>query len=210
VTITADEYRARVVAASEEADRERAEMRLLELIPPRYVGAEMTNKQITDWFEQDFSTDPLAAPGLLITGPTGVGKTFEAYGVVKAIVRRFPQLGVIAGSTPALLAAARPGAPVKRRGSEAYGWDIIDPVEDMTSARLLFLDDLGAEKASEWTGEILYRVLDERYRQLRPTIVVSNVPPRELASAVGDRIASRLTEMCRTVVVKGADRRRAQ
>jgi DNA replication protein DnaC len=72
------------------------------------------------------------------------------------------------------------------------------------------LDDLGAEKPSEWTCEKLLELVDERYVQARPTIVTSNLPPNKLSTHVGERVASRLAEMCTVVPVVGQDRRRAR
>jgi DNA replication protein DnaC len=75
-------------------------------------------------------------------------------------------------------------------------------------ARLLMLDDLGAAKSSEWTEEINFRLINHRYENQLPTILTSNVLPGELMNRVGDRVASRLVEMCDRVVIKGSDRRK--
>ncbi len=81
---------------------------------------------------------------------------------------------------------------------------------------LLLLDDLGSAKASEWVEEITYRLINERYNGLRPTIFTSNLPataPKgqgpDLTSVLGDRIVSRLAEMTTIIPIVGADRRRA-
>jgi DNA replication protein DnaC len=82
---------------------------------------------------------------------------------------------------------------------------------------VLVLDDLGAEKSSEWTLSMLYHVINERYNQGRTTIITTNLPWDDLQpAAASDRIApaqramkietlrdrisertySRITEMC--------------
>ena len=112
------------------------------------------------------------------------------------------------------------------RGDEEYGpsavftrmTDLLDDlrpgddsrkrVRDCQGASLLVLDDVGAEKASEWTQERIYSIVDERYVHCLPLIVTSNLPPKELAAQTGERTASRLAEMCIVVPITGTDRRK--
>ncbi len=79
---------------------------------------------------------------------------------------------------------------------------------------LLVLDDLGSAKASEWTEEVTYRLINERYNACRPTIYTSNLPATapgqqpDLASVLGERIVSRLSEDTTVIAMTGHDRRR--
>ena len=75
---------------------------------------------------------------------------------------------------------------------------------------LLVLDDLGAAKDSEWTEEQNYRLINHRYENVMPTLITSNLAPKDLAAGLGDRVASRLREMAHRVVVPGGDRRGGQ
>ncbi|MCW2601838.1 MAG: hypothetical protein JWM02_3667 [Frankiales bacterium] len=159
---------------------------------------------------------------LYLAGGIGTGKTHAAF----EIVRRLREADVVfhphgnsengwiheqgghqapahaehteAWRATTLLDALRPGADNARR-----------TVDTCQRAGLLLLDDLGAEKPSDWTQERLYELIDERYIQQRPVIVTSNVPPRALAEWVGERTASRLAEMCTVIPLTGADRRRS-
>ena len=70
------------------------------------------------------------------------------------------------------------------------------------------IDDIGAEKASEWTAERLYTIVDHRYANCLPLMVTSNLPPSKLTEQTGERTASRLAEMCQVVAMTGTDRRR--
>jgi DNA replication protein DnaC len=72
------------------------------------------------------------------------------------------------------------------------------------------LDDLGAHKGTEWTAEQTFRLINHRYEQHLATVVTSNLSAPELRARVGDRVTSRLVEMCRHVALKGSDRRREQ
>ena len=55
---------------------------------------------------------------------------------------------------------------------------------------LLVLDDFGAHKATEWAGETLYRIIDDRYENNAPTIITANVP----LDAIDSRIVSRMRQ----------------
>jgi DNA replication protein DnaC len=81
-------------------------------------------------------------------------------------------------------------------------------------ADLLVLDDLGAEKTSEWVEETMNLIVNTRYNEKRLTIFTSNyqdIPddtePNSLLFRIGYRMRSRLHEMCEFVEMDGADYR---
>ena len=88
-----------------------------------------------------------------------------------------------------------------------HGVDSETEFRAAADAGLLVLDDLGVSKNSEWVEEVNYRLVNHRYENTLPTLFTSNVRPRDLAEALGERVASRLTEMTGRVILKGADRR---
>lgn len=169
---------------------------LLEIgVPSRFKVA--TVKRI------DSTTD-----SMYLTGEKGTGKTHLAAAIVRELVldktprhRRsvVDDIGWI--SVPDLLLEIR-GA--FRDHSERSEGDIIEQYSDY---KLLVLDDLGAEKTTEWSLQTLYTIIDRRYREERQTIITSNLSLDELADKLDDRIASRLSELCRVVVLTGPDRR---
>jgi DNA replication protein DnaC len=82
------------------------------------------------------------------------------------------------------------------------------------SADLLVLDDLGAEKTSEWVEETMNLIVNTRYNERRVTIFTSNYPdipddtdPNSLLFRIGHRMRSRLHEMCEFFDLEGADYR---
>lgn len=168
---------------------------LARVIPARYRAAQISDPRVRDWTA---ATIRGGTRSLLLLGPTGTGKSHHAYAALSQLIHA-GQTGprIIAGSAPTLLAAARPDG----EGDTA--------IARYARADLLLLDDLGSSKGSEWVDEALYRVIDGRYLECRPLIATSNIPPRQLTQSLGDRLASRLTEMCERVVLKGADRRRS-
>ena len=76
--------------------------------------------------------------------------------------------------------------------------------------QLLFLDDLGAERMSDYVADVFQTIVNDRYERMIPIIITSNLPLSALAERLGesgDRIASRLVEMCDIFELKGNDRR---
>jgi len=74
----------------------------------------------------------------------------------------------------------------------------------------LFIDDFGTEKGSEWVLETLYSIIDKKYEDVIPMIITSNLDLNALGVKMGDRIASRIAEMCDVVEMTGLDRRLTQ
>ena len=60
---------------------------------------------------------------------------------------------------------------------------------------MLILDDLGAEKPSDWVKEQLYVIINRRYENMLPTIITTNCTMNELKDRIGERTASRIIEM---------------
>lgn len=184
-------------------------------IPPRFRAAIASDPCAVAWCETfdaaagngNGPAGPAAAararnpepPGsLLILGATGTGKTYQAYGCIRALAARGVTVAWHADTAPGLLAGLRP-----REGADSEG-----EYRKIAAVPLLLLDDIGTAKASEWTEEILYRLINDRYEAMLPGLFTSNIPAAELRATLGDRIASRLAEMCQRVVLRGPDRRR--
>jgi DNA replication protein DnaC len=121
----------------------------------------------------------------------------EIYGVTPIISRTFLPIFV---AVPELLLSLRESYS-KNDTSEG------EIISKYTEGSLLVLDDLGAEKSTEWSINILYIIIDRRYRDEKKTIITSNLSLDELADKLDDRIASRIAGMCTVVPMGGADRR---
>ena len=70
------------------------------------------------------------------------------------------------------------------------------------------LDDLGKEKRTEWTEQILFDVINHRYEHLLPTIVTTNISPKDFGNYVGGAVYSRFCEMCNALETGGSDHRK--
>lgn len=137
--------------------------------------------------------------GLCFVGPPGTGKSHLAYGILNTLLAR----GVpgICGSVPEIMDLLRPQAGP---GQEAQ-----ERLELLKTMDVVILDDLGAERNTEWVTERLYLIINARYGEMPPTIITSNLELEELEKLPGwERITSRLFEMCHLVRVDGPDYRK--
>jgi DNA replication protein DnaC len=148
---------------------------------------------------------PVVSKGLFLIGPTGVGKTHLAVATLKHVIRRMSAHGLFYDTRELLRVIRESFDPVARTSER----DILRPV---IAAEMLVLDDIGAERTTEWVDETLNYIVNTRYLERRVTIFTSNYPdvedPTELNSLrvrVGFRMYSRLHEMCEFVHMDGAD-----
>jgi len=160
--------------------------------------------------------------GLLLMGPSGVGKTHLAVAALKELLRRGHQ-GIFCDYRELLKEIQASYNPQ----SESTEMKILEPIRN---TEILVLDDLGASKPSIWVLDIIGLVLNARYNERRVTILTTNyfdespaaelsarlpngdrvkiVKEDSLADRIGARMRSRLYEMCRTVEVFAPDFRR--
>ena len=133
-------------------------------------------------------------PNLVLFGPVGTGKTHAA---VAAARLRF-EAGDEVQFWPVveLLDGLRPGGDLDV-------WD-----RTVHDADVLILDDLGASRATEWTDERLYALVNRRWLDERPTIITTNLDPPALREAVDLRMYSRIVGGGAKILgVGGPDRR---
>jgi len=150
---------------------------------------------------------PVVSQGLLLEGQPGVGKTHLAVAVLKHVVQSSGARGLFY-DTRELLRVIRSTYDPSIRTTEL---EVLSPV---MTVDLLVLDDLGAEKTSEWVDETMNLIVNTRYNERRLTIFTSNyqdIPddtdPNSLLFRIGFRMRSRLHEMCEFLVLDGADYR---
>ncbi len=176
-------------------------------------------KLLTQGFVRDYPGS--AEKGLLLMGPSGVGKTHLAVAALKELIRR-GHAGLFCDYRELLKEIQASYNPA----SESTEMAILEPIRTM---EVLVLDDLGASKPSAWVLDIIGLVLNARYNEKRVTILTTNYfdetatssePARDpggrrvvvkedtLADRIGARMRSRLFEMCRTVEAFAPDFRR--
>jgi DNA replication protein DnaC len=138
-----------------------------------------------------------AGRGLWLTGPVGTGKTTLAMLVSKAALNAGRSVAIY--SLPRLLNEIRDGHRAERSH--------VDLLDRLTEVDLLHVDDVGAERTTDWVLEELYSIVNARYEDQRSMIITTNLDYAELEAQVSARTASRLAEMCDQLPVQGADRR---
>jgi DNA replication protein DnaC len=184
-------------------------------IPQRYRGVSFDRPPVSDMAHDKGRAPVLSAvrqyvaeiderldagKGLWLMGDVGTGKTTLAMLVSKAAVE--------AGRTVAIYSLPRLLARIRRTYDAESGEDsYLEFFNRLASVDLLHLDDLGAEKRSDWVLEQLYAIVDERYESERSVVVTSNLDYAALEQQIGTRVVSRLTEMCEELPMWGEDMR---
>jgi DNA replication protein DnaC len=185
------------------------------VIPPRYRGVSFDRPPVSD-MARDLQTKMAVSQveayvgeldsrlaegqGLWIYGDTGTGKTTLAMLVSKAALEAGHTVAIY--SLPKLLARIR-----RTYDSEPGGDSYLSLFELLTSVDLLHIDDLGAEKRSDWVLEQLYALINERYETQRSMTVTTNLELEELEDQIGARTVSRLGQICEEVRLQGTDQR---
>lgn len=137
---------------------------------------------------------------LMLWGEPGNGKTHLA----AAIVNELSKKGyiVVFQSVPELLQRIRSTFNSENKENETQ------IMRALLECDLLILDDIGAEKTTEWVEEKLFNIIDGRYRKELPTLYTSNLEPKELKNQVGKRLYDRMVETSLTVKNEAASYRR--
>jgi len=127
--------------------------------------------------------------GMWFFGNSGTGKTTLAMLISKIALEAGHSVAIY--SLPKLLSRIRQTYDAEI-GEQSYA----QLFERLANVDLLHLDDLGAEKQTEWVLEQLYALVNERYEAQRSLVVTTNLPEDELEKQIGVRVVSRLVEIC--------------
>jgi len=155
--------------------------------------------------------------GLLFTGSIGVGKTHLAVGVLQRLVLEYGVKGLFCDYRELLKSIQNSYNPQV----QTTELELLKPV---FAAEVLVLDDLGAQKPNEWVWDTVALILNTRYNNKQTTIITTNYPDlpagggakteaeraareQTLGDRIGDRMRSRLAEMCMHVDMIGDDYR---
>jgi DNA replication protein DnaC len=195
-------------------------------IPARYAHCELDGFGLTDkWRNESLEKAKMIAElyareypppnswGLLFMGPPGVGKTHLAVGIIRTLIRE-KSIPCLFRTFPDLLKEIQMSYSPISMSSEL---SLLQPVLD---AEVLLLDELGAQKPSDWIRETVAYILNYRYAENKITLLTTNYLDQEdlksprksvsysLTERIGEPMRSRLYEMCKTVVMQGGDFRK--
>lgn len=131
----------------------------------------------------DASDRLYVADGFVVTH-----NTWEASAVSIRLLRRFIPVTMI--EVPDLMDELRPGGAESDHGAGLAGFK---------ATPVLVLDDLGAEKSSDWTMEQLYSLINSRYKNLLPTIITTNLTYPEMEARYGERTVRRIVDDAKIV-----------
>jgi DNA replication protein DnaC len=162
--------------------------------------------------------------GLLLTGSIGVGKTHLAVGILRELVTTRGATGLFYDYRELL-------KQVQNSYNKQVSATELEVLAPVFNAEVLVLDELGASKPSDWVWDTVAQILNTRYNDKRTTIITTNyanLPPvggaegtsalaqarnaaREetLGDRIGERMRSRLQEMCVVVEMQGEDFRQS-
>ncbi len=171
------------------------------LLGPRFVQCTFDNwkprheisaaLKICRDYASAFQNARLCGKGLVLMGGRGTGKTHLTAAIAAELMNQL--YTVIFQPVPTLLKRIQ---ATYRKSAEEHEGKLLSA---LTSCDLLILDDLGAEKWTEWMESTLYTIIDERYRQMLPVVVTTNCSMEELENQIGGRSFDRLVEICRFV-----------
>lgn len=200
--------------AKRQKERERERLLKKSGLPARYDQATLETVRVTRENRQAIEAvrryiqNPAGV--LMLLGPVGTGKTHLAACVTNAFLDNLKRVtfGGVISLLGRIKRSYRRDTP-EGEAQQEEEWQIID---ELTTAPLLVLDDLGKERVSEWVEQILYQVIDARYGEKRPLVITTNFKPQELENRyqeTGAAIVSRLAERCTAVYLGGDDWRKA-
>lgn len=170
-------------------------------LPSKFRNVQPRNAEVRAWVHR-FLADPTGCGTLLLTGPVGRGKTCESIGALRGCLlgsaARGRHMTWHYTSHTNLNAALRPSPDDSH----------LESLNQACAVDLLVLDDLGAGQYTDWAADSLYRIIDARWSNDRPTIATTNLLAEELRDVIGDRIASRMASGTQVALTETGDLRR--
>lgn len=158
-------------------------------IPPRFLEI-VTDKDITAYIKGE--------KGLYVWGRAGTGKTIMACSIGRQLIIEGCEVKFI--SSPKFI--------IQLQNIYRQEGKTIDSIlDEISGIEVLILDDIGAEKLTDFVRQTFYYIINEREQWLRKTIITSNYSLDELDERIDSRISSRIAGTCEIVELSGQDRR---
>ena len=171
-------------------------------IPPRFIGRTFANyraeqgtkafnaRDICYTYAKEFDRNLKTGASLVLSGNPGTGKSHLAAAILQEILPKH------VGAYVTLMDLIRKLRDTWRRDSEMSESQLLAKLQAIP---LLVIDEVGVQYGTDGERSILFDVMDRRYREVRPTILMTNLGKDDFRAAVGDRVFDRLTEVARWV-----------
>lgn len=138
-------------------------------------------------YAENFKANASAGRCLILLGKPGTGKTHLATAIADHVIRH-SVVSAAYRTVSGLLTYIK--GSYDRDSDYSEG----DAMKALAGPGLLIIDEVGATKPTEFEQAMLFQVINSRYEQMRPTIVISNLDPVDLPAVLGDRCVDRLRE----------------
>lgn len=158
---------------------------------------EGNNKRIIERYITKFLELAKNGWGFYFQGDVGRGKTHTTAALCSELYLRYDIVPTFVNSV---------SIANQFRNFENTKINYFEIVEKLSNAELLILDDLGAERATDWVKEQFYEIINTRYMKKKPMFITSNKSITDLQSSM-PQIASRLIERCAVLMFAGPDYR---
>jgi DNA replication protein DnaC len=177
-------------------------------IPPRFQGGTLDNwvagedhAKLKAWhtatgYVEAFAENFPLGRCVMLLGQVGTGKTHLACGVLQQVMRNFGTQGLIGRYATA--------GGIIRSVKETFGArdkTESDVYADLIAPHLLVIDEVGVQHGTDFERTVLFEVINGRYEQMKPTIMLSNLGMAELRQCLGDRAVDRLRDKGGLVVL---------
>lgn len=166
-------------------------------IPPRFSDRRLSNfvphaagpakaLQVAQQFADDFEECQKSGRSLIFCGGVGAGKTHLAVGICHEIIAK-DKMAVFTS----VLTAIRSIKETFRKGSEQTE---AEAIRALVQPDLLVLDEVGVQFGSDTEKMYLFEIINGRYEDMKPTILLSNLAKDALAEFIGERVIDRMRE----------------
>lgn len=199
----AAEQRAREDARKEAEQAEERNRRVVSLFGRSGIPARFANRTFAGYeakhpgqrmalnvcraFADGWAEKRAAGTSLVLTGSPGTGKTHLACAIGGHVIREHLG-GALFVTVSMMLRAIK---ETYRKDSPRSEQDVID---ELVAQDLLIVDEIGVQVGSEHEKLLMFEVLNGRYQDMRPTILISNLSAEDLEAYLGHRVMDRYRE----------------